>query len=112
MKRAFKIIFSVLFGDRFFKLQGRADLVEFWLVFVVYWMLPWGWFLRTEPGSTVSVCLMLFIVFLQPWIMWGLVVRRLHDLNLRGWWMLTILPLLVLPFWPGKKEPNRFNEDD
>ena len=47
--------------------------------------------------------LFFFLAFLSLWIMRGLMVRRLHDLNLRGWWMLLIVPLVVLPFWPGKR---------
>ena len=50
-------------------------------------------------------------------IFWG--IQRLHDLNLSGWWVVTLfvplinyiaVPVLTLVFWfvPGSKEANRF----
>jgi len=44
-------------------------------------------------------------------------VRRLHDINRSGWWMLIQftgvgIPLLVIfQLWRGKKGPNRFGPD-
>ncbi len=32
MQQSLKLIFSVLFGDRFFQLKGRSGLLEFWLI--------------------------------------------------------------------------------
>lgn len=44
-----------------------------------------------------------------------LAIKRLHDLNMVGWWVLvTFIPIvgllfsLYMYFWPGKKTPNRF----
>lgn len=112
MKQSFRIIFSVLFGDRFFQLNGRAGLLEFWLIFIIYGILALVAFVITSPDSFIKKLLFFFVIFMQPWILWSLAVRRFHDLNLRGWWILTILPLIVLPFLPGKKEQNRFDVED
>lgn len=42
-------------------------------------------------------------------------IKRLHDINLSGWWLpvffLFGIPYLVLYFWPGTKDKNRFDED-
>ncbi len=45
-------------------------------------------------------------------------VRRLHDFNISGWWILVCLipylgALIVLVFmlWPGTSGPNRFGDD-
>lgn len=108
MKQNISIILSVLFGDRFFQLKGRSGLLEFWSVLSIYGILPFA-LLEIIDNSFGRGCLFFFIVFLQPWILWSLVVRRLHDLNLRGWWILTVVALLILPFVPGKKEQNRFD---
>jgi uncharacterized membrane protein YhaH (DUF805 family) len=38
-------------------------------------------------------------------------IKRCHDVNISGWWMLTaIVPViaLVLIFWPGSRGENRF----
>ncbi len=43
---------------------------------------------------------------------WFATVRRLHDMNLSGWWFLLVcfLPvlMLVLCVWPGYRGYNRF----
>lgn len=109
MKQSLKLIFSVFFGDRFFQLKGRSGLLEFWLIIIVYGILPCALFSIMENDSLIQKLLLFFIVFIQPWILWSLAVRRFHDLNLRGWWMLTVVALMILPFWPGKKEQNRFD---
>lgn len=109
MKRVVNIVLSVLIGDKFFDMRGRAGLLEFWTVMLVYVLLPLGVMAFVQKNKVIIIC-SFFLAFLSPWILWGLMVRRLHDLNLRGWWMLLILPLVLLPFWPGKKEPNRFDE--
>lgn len=109
MKRVVNIVLSVLIGDKFFDMRGRAGLLEFWTVMLVYVLLPLGVMAFVQKSPVIIIC-SFFLAFLSPWILWGLMVRRLHDLNLRGWWMLLILPLVLLPFWPGKKEPNRFDE--
>lgn len=48
----------------------------------------------------------------------ALQVRRLHDLNLSGWWLLVdLLPylgwaaMIVLLLLPGTRGPNRFGAD-
>lgn len=112
MKQNFRIIFSVLFGDRFFQLKGRSGLLEFWLILLIYGFLPFVLISITENSSLVQNLCIFFVIFLQPWILWGLIVRRFHDLNLRGWWMLTLVALLILPFCPGKKEQNRFDTEN
>ncbi len=48
----------------------------------------------------------------MPWIISSIIVRRLHDLNLSGWWGLLILPILILPFLKGKSASNRFGNAD
>jgi|GEM_PF-5149933 len=41
-------------------------------------------------------------------------IRRLHDLNLRGWWQLVVLAIpfafVVLCFCKGMSETNRFGD--
>lgn len=42
-------------------------------------------------------------------------IKRLHDINLSGWWfpvfLLLCLPYIALYFWPGTKGKNRFDEN-
>ena len=44
-----------------------------------------------------------------------MMVKRLHDLNLKGWWgLIMLIPIIgtlfsiFMYFWPGKKLANRF----
>jgi uncharacterized membrane protein YhaH (DUF805 family) len=52
------------------------------------------------------------LVFLMPYV--AVAVRRLHDTNRSGWWLLLVfVPLgnIVLLIWfcaPGTSGPNRF----
>ncbi len=43
---------------------------------------------------------------------WFSTVRRLHDMDLSGWWILLVcffpILILVLCVWPGMKGYNRF----
>jgi uncharacterized membrane protein YhaH (DUF805 family) len=38
-------------------------------------------------------------------------VRRLHDLNQRGWWLLMFLFIWGAFFWKGTEGSNRFGPD-
>jgi len=44
-------------------------------------------------------------------------VRRLHDINRTGWWLLIaftiigIIPLIIWAIQPGNQESNRYGED-
>lgn len=42
MKRIVNIVLSVLIGNKFFDVHGRAGLLEFWMVMLVYVLLPLG----------------------------------------------------------------------
>jgi len=47
----------------------------------------------------------------------GIAVRRLHDINRTGWWVLialTVIGILLLIYWAAKRGtigPNRFGPD-
>ncbi|PWC37392.1 DUF805 domain-containing protein [Azospirillum sp. TSO35-2] len=109
---AVKSVFSQYVG-----LSGRAARSEYW-----YWVL----FTVLVSIATVILDLALFpdndvsplnsianLVFLLPG--WAVSVRRLHDLDRSGWWLLIVLvPLIgwiVLFVWAATKgdaTENRF----
>lgn len=61
----------------------------------------------TLAGSAIS------LLFLGAYI-WFLAItgiKRCHDMDISGWWIVTILvPVIVLiwVFWPGDRDANRF----
>ena len=103
LKELSQILLSTLFGNRFFDVKNRAGLLEFWAIFLVYGVFP---FLLVEYSDIA----MYFIVFLSPWIIWSVFIRRFHDLGMRGWWILLIFPLLLVPFIGGEKQDNKYGK--
>ena len=68
-------------------------------------------------GSSLGTRVALDLVFTVAWLIFGLAlaVRRLHDIDRSGWWLLIgFIPfvggivLLVFSLLPGTRGPNRF----
>ncbi|MCY4642540.1 MAG: DUF805 domain-containing protein [Gammaproteobacteria bacterium] len=104
--------------SKYFTFSGRARRAELWW-FVVFYV-------------AVSPIVLMFDVFanFEGPILWTIFsfamiapflavsVRRLHDRNVSGWWMLLnlvpivgIIPTLILFILPGTKGANRFGPD-
>ena len=86
-----------------FDFKGRASRAEYW-----YWhlfIIILDQFIDSLSGtSTWIFSLISFIPGLS------VSVRRLHDVNYRGWWALPLINIwaLVLSFFKGDIESNRF----
>ncbi|AYN27024.1 DUF805 domain-containing protein [Buttiauxella sp. 3AFRM03] len=87
--------------------SGRASRKEFWIFFLVYFLggvilstidffLAWNGLLRTIWEVS------LFLPFL------GVAIRRLHDINRKGWWVLVPFYNLYLFSLDGEQEENSF----
>lgn len=52
----------------------------------------------------------IIILLAMSWIAICQVIKRFHDVNLNGWWVLTTLIVigLIVMFIPSKGNPNRF----
>lgn len=107
---------------------GRARRTEFWLfslfifiveIIYVVAMGAVGGFNPEPGGATMAVAgifSLFFLAMLIPSIAVG--VRRLHDTNRSGWWLLlSFIPLIgglvLLIFYvlPGAPGPNPFGAD-
>jgi len=72
----------------------------------------WWWFLFIIAGELIlsaisnGIAGLFTLVTVVPHVMFG--IRRLHDTNRRGWWLL--LPIVNLVFWAqqGTDGENRF----
>ena len=62
----------------------------------------------TENPVALAVVAITYIV--MTWIGFCQLIKRFHDRNLSGWWVLTtfIIIGIVIVFIPGKETPNRF----
>jgi uncharacterized membrane protein YhaH (DUF805 family) len=101
------------------KFSGRAARSEYWywtlfsiLVAIASTLLDFALFPRLEmsPINTIAE-----LALLLP--SWGVSIRRLHDLDRTGWWLLivfTVIGIILLIVWfcmRGTGGPNRFGPD-
>ena len=111
--------------------SGRSDRIEFWscsllglllaglsysLMNIGYWLIGtdlFDWELSRQLEMLGSVlAIIAVLVFLPP--MLALAVRRLHDIDESGWYVvIAFIPLGVFVLFPimllpGSEEPNRF----
>jgi uncharacterized membrane protein YhaH (DUF805 family) len=117
-----------------FSFQGRINRAKFWMVhvgilvveIVVVLLLGGGAVLATGDyeqamvmftGAGGIVWLILMVVVL--WISLAIGVKRWHDRNKSGWWILIILVPIVGPLWfliecgflKGTAGPNTYGPD-
>lgn len=108
-------------APNFFSLSDRVGRVRYFayilgaltgcgllliLIYIAAFLLPAG---VGKLVSATSYIMIKSVVF--PLIVFVMSIRRLHDLDLSGWWsLLALIPLvpIVLVLIPGKKEANRF----
>ncbi len=132
----------------FLSLKGRISRQEFWLgqallavvVLLLQIKLTAYFLAMREPGSGVwnsgdlAFTLALPFYFINAALFWpvvAIVVKRVHDLNLSGWWVAVSLVLsyvsavinncsltflfmtavLLAGFMPGTRGQNRFGAD-
>ena len=107
--------------ERFAKFDGRAGRAEFWWFalanLVAYFglliLMGIGFAIATGLGIVmVLVAVAYYIAIIVPSI--GVAIRRLHDTDKSGWWLLIgLIPfggivLLVFYIMEGTAGPNQF----
>lgn len=80
--------------QRYFKFSGRASRLEYWsFVFVSYWFIVTSWGLG----------------ILIVWIpMLAVSVRRCHDINRSGWWILVPWISFFFQFKKSDEDENEY----
>ncbi len=106
------------------KFQGRATRSEFWwwmlfymIIIVVLETLAMGELQRGTTGLFTGLLSLVSLIFFLPTL--GLEVRRLHDTDRSGWWVLiSFVPIigiiLLIVWWCGKGTlgPNKYGVGD
>jgi uncharacterized membrane protein YhaH (DUF805 family) len=100
---------------RWHTFSGRAGGTEYWW-FVLFGTIVFGLASLLDHavfGRDALIGALCTLVFLMPYVAFP--VRRLHDANRSGWWLLLVfVPLvgnIVLLIWfctPSTSGPNRF----
>ena len=109
--------------NKYFDFSGRARRAEYWLFFLFYFVVSFvlvfadgalGYYIQSW-GIGVLGSLFGLAMFI-PGL--AVTVRRLHDRDMRGWWILLVfipilgyLALLIIFILPGTKGSNRFGKD-
>jgi uncharacterized membrane protein YhaH (DUF805 family) len=104
---------------RYADFSGRASRSEYWffvlgflIVYAVCFAIDYGVF-GIGPSGIPPLTLIAYLLHFVPGL--AVLIRRLHDIDRSGWWMLiSLVPviggiwLLVLLCTEGTYGPNRF----
>lgn len=103
-----KAIYICLRQKYFFCFKGRASRSEFWwfMCFIFLINLLSGILFSFFP-ATIAASLSLVVSLLLLPANLGVAVRRLHDRNMSGWWLLLPLISLVLGILGGNTGPGQ-----
>lgn len=112
---------TVCLGKKFFDFKGRAKRSEYWcfLLFILLFYIPFlffvGLYLTTSDYIFNFIYLFFTLIVLPPLI--SVTVRRLHDIDKSGWFMLLgLIPpigffiLLYLLAQKGTQGPNKYGD--
>jgi uncharacterized membrane protein YhaH (DUF805 family) len=100
--------------------EGRAGRPEYWYFVLFYFLIALclALVLRLSGAARIvqgAIFGLLALAFFLPQL--AVSVRRLHDLNWSGWWILIALVpylgglvLFVAFLFPGTAGPNRFGD--
>lgn len=95
--------------------QGRSRCKEYWMFFLIILIIGIivvivESVLGLAPADDTGILTLLFqLIVLVPSIAVG--IRRMHDTDHRGWWLLFPIVNLVLAVKDGQRNENRFGPD-
>lgn len=96
---------------RYSDFQGRSQRKEFWMYYLL-WVIIYVVLnvLVAAVGSVAGIlAAIVYLALLIPTIAVG--VRRMHDVDKSGWFLLIPIYSLILALTPGTPGPNRFGPD-
>ena len=103
-----------------FSFEGRINRGKFWLGIVILWAVVWVLALiAAATSSTVLWWLFSLLSILLIWPSLALSIKRWHDRNKSGWWVLIGLVPIIGGLWalietgflPGTVGPNEYGLD-
>jgi len=114
--------FSEFEPSGLFSFEGRINRLRYWLnslipiAIMMVGIVVLGATARGDEGANpIGGFIMLVVVIIATWISLAIQVKRWHDLDQSGWWVIAgavpyvnIIVLIILGFIKGTKGPNRF----
>ena len=120
-------------SDLLFGFQGRANRAKFWMValgivvveVILFAAILGGAAMSGDPeqiaaamGPVASIVLLVFVV-VATWISIAVAVKRYHDRNKSGWWVLIVFVPVIGGLWyliecgflRGTSGPNNYGPD-
>ena len=109
--------------SEWFSFDGRSNRSRFWGVMIALWFMGIVWMVGMievrEATTAPSVVKLLWGMLIVPlaWVWLATCVKRLHDRDKCGWWILFAWVPLVGPVWwlvdlgclQGTDGPNRYD---
>ena len=92
--------------DEFFNFSDRVSRDEYAYTMGAIAVAAITLALASVALFKIPVLLIATVPFLIP--IYGLVARRLHDLDFSGWWQVINIVWLIVLFIEGKEDVNRF----
>jgi uncharacterized membrane protein YhaH (DUF805 family) len=101
------------FVHKYLDFKDRASLSEFWWFQLFYLILTIVAYMISIRFNAPGILSLVQIIFALPLL--SVSVRRLHDINKSGWWILiALIPLVggfILLYWylqKGNIGPNQY----
>jgi len=83
-----------------FDFNGRINRGKFWLGMVVIYVVPWiFWMIALAVNSAVIYTLLGLVYLLIIWPALAISVKRWHDRDKSGWWVLIAFVPLIGWLW-------------
>ena len=101
---------KVVVAQRYAQFDGRAGRAEFWWFVLASWIISVVLNILGQASTVFTVIALIYsLAILVPSLAVG--VRRLHDTDHSGWWLLIALVPLVgiivlLVFWATASQPG------
>ena len=111
---------NIDWGYLLFQFDGRINRAKFWFGVVILYAALWiliGVAVATESSALIGVTSLLWVAAIWPGL--AISIKRWHDRNKSGWWVLIAVIPLIGPIWAlietgflaGTEGPNQYGPD-
>ena len=90
---------------KYIVIDGRASRSEFWWFMLLYLVVI---FILDETGKKLGMPNLILIVYVIFFSLIAVAIRRIHDSDNRGWWLLIAFFNLYFLARSGTPNDNRF----